>query len=282
MHASCEPSYGHGLSRFREIPPSLKHEIKVAGLESSRALFQARPRDITRMYVIERMQDEVADILEWCERHDVPWYQVTIEELADFTDTMHHDGVCLVARKKPPMIASNFASVAHKHAGPLALVLLDGVKNPNNVGAVARTCAYFGVRHLLTFGESPGFSQAAVRVAQGATESVEHVPLRDLSRDLSSITDQDLVLVTTSSHGTANLGEVVLPQRAIFCVGGENAGVSEELMKRAKVHLTIPGVGSTESLNLAQATAILLWEHFRAHKQGAAKPAPHATSKKRR
>jgi TrmH RNA methyltransferase len=270
------------VGRFREIPPSLKHEIKVAGLESCRALFKARPRDITRVYVIERMQRDIGDILEWCERQDVPWYEVSIEELAEFTETMRHDGVCLVARKKQPMMASNLGAVLGRNRGPLGLVLLDGVKNPNNVGAVARTCAYFGVEYLLTAGESPGFSQAAVRVAQGATETVEHVPLRDVGRDLSAVTDHDVALVTTSSHGEARLGEVSLPPRVLFCMGGENAGVSGELVKRAKLHLTIPGVGKSESLNLAQATAILLWEHFRAHRPAAAKPAPQATSKRRR
>ena len=132
------------MPRFREIPPSLKHEIKVAGLESARALFASRPRDITRVYVIERMQREVSDILAWCDAEDVPWYEVTIEELAAFTETMRHDGVCLVARKKQPLMAANLASRLVRHRGPLAMVLLDGVKNPNNVGAVARACAYFG------------------------------------------------------------------------------------------------------------------------------------------
>ena len=270
------------MPRFREIPPSLKHEIKVAGLESAKALFASRPRDITRVYVIERMQREVDEILTWCDAHDVPWYDVTIEELAAFTETMRHDGVCLVARKKQPLMAANLASRLVRHRGPLAMVLLDGVKNPNNVGAVARACAYFGASHLLTAGESPGFSQAAVRVAQGATESVEHVPLRDLGRDLSSITDHDIAVVTTSSHGEARLGEVALPPRVLFCMGGENAGVSEQLVKRAVLHLTIPGAGTTESLNLAQATSILLWEHFRAHRPAPAKAAPPPTSSKRR
>jgi len=267
---------------FREIPPSLKHEIKVAGLESAKALFASRPRDITRVYVIERMQDELGDILAWCERHEVPWYEVTIDELAAFTETMRHDGVCLVARKKQPMMAANLASQLTRQRGPLAMVLLDGVKNPNNIGAVARACAYFGVRHLLTVGESPGFSQAAVRVAQGATEAVEHVPLRDAGRDMSAITGNDIALVTTSSHGEALLGEVTLPPRVLFCMGGENAGVSEQLVKRAALHLTIPGAGSTESLNLAQATSILLWEYFRAHPPARAKTAPPPTSSKRR
>lgn len=270
------------MGRFREIPPSLKHEVKVAGLESCRALFTARPHDITRVYVIDRMQDEVEDILEWCDEHEVPWYDVSIEELAQFTETMRHDGVCLVARKKQPMMAANLASRLVRERGPLAMVLLDGVKNPNNIGAVARTCAYFGSRYLLTLGESPGFSQAAMRVAQGATESVEHVPLRDMGRDLSAITGNELVLVTTSSHGEARLGDVQLPARAIFCIGGENEGVSEQLVKRAALHVTIPGAGGNESLNLAQAAAILLWEHFRAHRAKDAKPAPGATSKKRR
>ena len=106
--------------------------------------------------------------------------------------------------------------------------------------------------------------------------------MRDLGRDLSAITDNDIVVVTTSSHGKALLGEVALTTRVLFCMGGENAGVSDQLVKRAALHLTIPGAGSTESLNLAQATSILLWEHFRAHKPQAPKAAPPPTSNKRR
>lgn len=269
------------VARSREIPPSLKGELKVAGLESCRALFATRARDIARVYVIDRIQSEVHDILAWCDRHDIEWYEVTLDELAQFTETMHHDGICMVARRKPlaqPAVVSSYLS---QNAGPTALVLLDGVKNPNNVGAVARTCAYFGVRYLLAAGESAGFSQAAVRVAQGATEAVDLVQLQSAAA-LSFIMSKDIVLVTTTSHGTARLDTTPLPGRAIFCFGGENSGVSPEIAKLAKTHITIPGVGGVESLNLAQAAAILLWEHWRTHRAGEARPAPRPTSSKRR
>ncbi len=268
-----------GVTRFREIPPSLRGEIKVAGLESVRALFSARPRDITRVYVIERMQQEIRDILAWCERNDIEWYEVTVEELAAFAETMHHDGMCIVARKKAPTTLSIVDRWAETTRGAAALVLLDGVKNPNNLGAVARTCAYFGVPYLLAAGDSAGYSQAAVRVAQGATETVNLVQVTHV-RALSSL--KDFTLVTSTSHDGARLDTTPLPARSIVCLGGENAGISPEIAALDKAHITIPGAGGIESLNLAQATALLLWEHWRVHRTGDSKPAPQSTAAKKR
>ena len=268
--------------RHREIPPSLRHEIKVAGLESCRALFAARPRDITRVYVIERMERTIEDVLTYCDRNDIEWYTVTIEELAAFTETMHHDGVCIVARKKRDSALTDIERWLHDRSRPAALILLDGVKNPNNVGAVARTCAYFGVPYLAATADTAAFSQAAVRVAQGATETVSYVPLHDPSSALASIAKHDVAIVTTSSHDGVSLADAVLPKRAIICLGSENAGVSAAIDQRATMRVLIPGVGGVESLNLAQAAAILLWEHWRTHRPGDARPAPKPTASPKR
>ncbi|MBC7792922.1 MAG: hypothetical protein H7Z43_04390 [Clostridia bacterium] len=262
----------------RDIPPSLRHEIKVSGLESCRALYASRPGDITRIYVIDRMERNLQDVLTWAERNDVESYTVTIDELSAFTETVHHDGVCFVARKKRDSAIADIEHWLADRSRSAALMLLDGVKNPNNVGAVARSCAFFGVPYLAATPNTAMFSQAAVRVAQGATEAVGYIPLKSTSSALAIFSKLGITLVTTSSHGGTPLHETPLPARSIICLGSENAGVSAEIEKAAIVRVTIPGAGRLESLNLAQAASILLWEHWRVHRANESRPAPRATS----
>ena len=262
----------------REIPPSLRHEIKVSGLESCRALYASRPRDITRIYVIDRMERDLQDVLTWAERNDVEWYTVTIHEISAFTETVHHDGVCFVAAKKRDSAIADIERWLADRSRPAALMLLDGVKNPNNVGAVARTCAFFGVPYLAATPDTAMFSQAAVRVAQGATEAVGYVALKNTSSALAAFAKLDITLVTTSSHGGTPLHKTPLPARSVICLGSENAGVSSEIEKAATIRVNIPGAGGLESLNLAQAASVLLWEHWRVHRANESRPAPKATS----
>jgi TrmH RNA methyltransferase len=148
-------------------------------------------------------------------------------------------------------------------SGPRCLVLLEGVTNPHNLGAIARVAAHFGVHGILVSGDAPTLSAAVHRTAEGGLEHIPVVRVGDPVAALALLREAGYVGIATSSHTGDTLGRVSLPEKALFLLGSERDGLSDRLLEAAGLCLRIPGTGAVESLNVATATAVLLAEYRR-------------------
>jgi TrmH family RNA methyltransferase len=141
-------------------------------------------------------------------------------------------------------------------------LLLDRVQDPGNVGALMRTCAAAGIRRvLLSEGCAAAWSPKVLRSAQGAHFAMalhEHVALEQ------AVTRLAVPLVATALHDAVSLYEAELPARCAWVFGHEGQGVSPVLLDAAALRVRIPhDAEAVESLNVAAATAICLFEHRR-------------------
>lgn len=238
-------------------------ELKVSGLNACRALFRARPDDIRKVFVTDEVIPSVGDLLKWCAQQRIAYKVVGKDDLLALTDTPHHDGICLLARLLPTPSFDDVLRAVDSDDAPL--VLLEDVKNPHNLGAILRVCAHFGVRFVLAAGETPELSPAAMRTAEGGAEHVRVVHVGDGKTALHRLKDQGFAIVATSSHVDDTLVDARLPARAVLLFGSESSGLSRALSSLADAHVQIPGSGALESLNVACASSVLLWEHWRVH-----------------
>lgn len=141
-----------------------------------------------------------------------------------------------------------------------ASVVLDRLQDAGNVGAILRSAAAFGVRQVLALkGTAALWSPKVVRAGQGA-----HFGLRLVeglaAADLAALA---VPLIATSSHTEHVLHCVALPSPCAWVMGHEGQGVSPELMARCALTVGIPQPGGEESLNVAAAAAICLYESER-------------------
>jgi TrmH family RNA methyltransferase len=140
-------------------------------------------------------------------------------------------------------------------------VLLDGIQDAGNVGAILRSAAAFGVRDvLLGAGCADPWSPKVLRAAMGA-----HFSLRiSLSRSpLADIARFHGVVACTVPRGGVPIGDADLKGRVLWLFGSEGKGIRRELAMRADVRVTIPMPGAAESLNVAAAAAICFYEKSR-------------------
>lgn len=141
-----------------------------------------------------------------------------------------------------------------------ASVVLDRLQDAGNVGAILRSAAAFGVRQVLALkGTAALWSPKVLRAGQGA-----HFGLRLIE----GLTADDLAalavpMVATSSHTEHVLHQVALPSPCAWVMGHEGQGVSPALMARCALTVGIPQPGGEESLNVAAAAAICLYESER-------------------
>ncbi len=140
-------------------------------------------------------------------------------------------------------------------------VLLDRVQDPGNVGSILRSASALGVRQVWTTpGTASLWSPKVLRAGMGA-----HFGL-SLSEgvDVAALAGGPALWVATSSHARAVLGDVPLPHPLVWVMGHEGQGVAPEILKHCGLTVRIPQPGGEESLNVAAAAAICLYESARA------------------
>lgn len=138
-----------------------------------------------------------------------------------------------------------------------ASVVLDRLQDAGNVGAILRSAAAFGVRQVLALkGTAALWSPKVLRAGMGAhfgLQLIEGLAIEDLDA-------LRVPLVATSSHAPAPLHQVALPRPCAWVMGHEGQGVSDELLARCPLTVSIPQPGGEESLNVAAAAAVCLYE----------------------
>jgi len=141
-----------------------------------------------------------------------------------------------------------------------ASVVLDRLQDAGNVGSVLRSAAAFGVQQVLALkGTAALWSPKVLRAGMGA-----HFGLRLIEGlDEAALQGLTVPLVATSSHGGDLLPHARLPQPCAWVLGHEGQGVSESLLARCALQVRIPQPGGEESLNVAAAAAVCLYESAR-------------------
>jgi len=160
----------------------------------------------------------------------------------------------IVEADTPQGVAAEIAIPAGKKVdGPA--VFLEGVQDPANVGAIMRSAAAFGiVRVVLDQACADPWSPRALRAGMGGHFALDIVETKDLGAEIDRF--KGTVAVTVPRDGVA-------PTAAdAWVFGAEGRGLSEDTMRRAHLRVTIPMVPGTESLNVAAAAAICLYQSF--------------------
>jgi TrmH family RNA methyltransferase len=160
----------------------------------------------------------------------------------------------------PPGIAAEIEvpRSSGKASGPA--VFLEGVQDPANVGAILRSAAAFGVGEVLV--DRACADPWSSKVLRGAMGAHFKLALRQVADLAKSVADFQGTTVCTVSSGGTPLTEIPFGERVGWIFGSEGRGVSESVRGRAKVRATIPMAAGTESLNVAAAAAICLYQGY--------------------
>ncbi len=141
-----------------------------------------------------------------------------------------------------------------------ATVVLDRLQDAGNVGSILRSAAAFGFVQVLALkGTAALWSPKVLRAGMGA-----HFALRLVEGgDAGDLDQLALPLLATSSHGGGDLTRAALPWPCGWLLGHEGQGLGDKLLQRATMRLAIPQPGGEESLNVAAAAAVCLYESAR-------------------
>jgi RNA methyltransferase, TrmH family len=241
-----------------------RDEHPICGLAAVRARFQRDAGSIVRLFFDAPTARRVGVMCRALAAARKVYRCVEPAELERVAGTVHHGGIVAVVRADAPRTPSP-GEVERWIRQREPVLLLDGVGNAHNLGALARTAAFFGVAHLVLAegGASARPGEAAYRVAEGGLEQLAVWRVADLAAFIGTLRAGGMEVV-----GAATRGGAVDPPgggkegaRALV-LGNEEHGLSDTVAAACSRRVTIPGAGRVESLNVSAAGAILLWELF--------------------
>ncbi len=239
-------------------------EQKICGFHACQGVFERRPDDIIRVYLTEDRTRHVSAMLKWCAAQRRAYNVVAAENLERLSGSSHHEGIMILARKPQGLDDAALLRGVRDQSLTGPFLYLDGLQNPHNLGALLRTAAHFGVSAILgAAGDLPEVSAATARVAEGGAEHVAVIGLHSPEETLAALKECGFVVLATSSHQGRPIYKETLTARTVFVLGGEQNGVSGDLLQAADRCLLIPGTDLVESLNVSVAGAVLLSELYR-------------------
>ncbi len=175
-----------------------------------------------------------------------------------------HQGVLAEVGPFPYVEAEDIVSLALRARGAAFLVILDGIQDPQNLGAILRTAEAAGVHGLiLPRDRATGVTPTAVRASAGATEHLPVARVTNLAAFLEWVKGQGLWVVGADPTGEALLYTVDLKEPLALVIGAEGRGLRPLVKSRCDLQVRIPLSGRVASLNASCAAAVCIFEVIR-------------------
>jgi TrmH family RNA methyltransferase len=199
-----------------------------------------------------RHHPEVSGILERCLSMDVECIQLPDALFSPLSQV--EQGVALLFMVPVPVAQTTVAP-------DTPTVLLDKLQDPGNLGSILRSAAAAGIRQVICGeGTAAAWSPKVLRAGMGAHFVLDVIEQADLGQWMASAT---VPVYATSSHATVSIYDMPLRAPCAWLFGHEGAGVSPELLSRVTTVLAIPQQAGVESMNVAAAAAVCLFEQRR-------------------
>ena len=251
---------------------SQKKELAVCGFEAVKALAKENPEKIRRFYYTEERMNSFGDLCRFLAKHRVPYNKVKDDkELEKLCGSVHHQGVVAMIEQPEILPLDSDITDSWVRQNESAL-LLDRVGNANNLGAIVRSAAFFGVKNIvIPLDEAQSsVTTSSYRVAQGGMEYVNVYSIKSISKLLMALKGKMLRLGTdvNASVPVEKIRDLRKGKPVIIVLGNEEHGISKEVKQNCDELIIIPFAGEgkkvgerpIESLNVAQAAAIVLYE----------------------
>ena len=186
-------------------------------------------------------------------------------QLDRLANTRDHQGVVAIAAARAAVTLEEVIAGANRSKSQRGLlVLLDGVEDPHNLGAIIRTALAAGV-HGVVIPErrAAGLTDAVARASAGALAHLPVARVTNLSRAMEDLKEAGYWLVGLDEAAGKSYMDVDYTSPTGIVMGGEGSGLHELTRKRCDFVVSLPTTGPVKSLNVSVATGVVLFEAVR-------------------
>ncbi len=255
-----------------------KNELAVCGFAAVKTLEKVHWEKIQRLYFTKERAPLFGGLCKKLAANKKPYNQVeNPEELEKLCGSVHHQGVvAMIEQPQIPPLNTNITAdwVSNNESA----ILLDRVGNANNLGAIVRSAAFFGIKNIvIPLDEAQSsITTSSYRVAEGGMEFVNIYSIRSITKLLVGMKDRMVRIGTAldAKNDISCLKQHCKGKGAIVVLGNEENGISDIVRSNCDHLVIIPYTGvnagtdgpRVDSLNVAQASAVIMYELSRAAK----------------
>lgn len=242
----------------------MKETGYIYGVHAVSEVLARSPKRVRTLYVAKEREGEMKVA---AKKAGLPYIPLPSHVEREVEGENHQGVVALVEVPEPVSLGEFLDSVTV--SSNTALVILGGIQDPHNVGAIIRSCAGFGISGVLV----PERRQAPItgtvaKVSAGTVFSVPLVSISNINQTIALLKEKGFWI-----YGLAGEGQNPLPQEkfdapAVFVVGSEGDGLREKTREHCDIVLSIPMHPRCESLNASASVAVVL-SHWSAQHPGA-------------
>jgi 23S rRNA (guanosine2251-2'-O)-methyltransferase len=242
------------------IAPASKNKNIIIGRQPLIEAFQAG-RAIDKILLLKTAAGEIVDeIKQLAKSNNVPIQFVPIEKLNALSKANHQGIIAFTALVNYLQLQEVIDFVVSNKQTPL-FILLDGVTDVRNIGAIARTAVCTGVQALIIPDKGVGaLNEEAMKSSAGALEHIHICRVNSLMKAVDELHLNGIKVYASEMTANKVLHEITFNEPCAFIMGNEEKGVFPALMKICDATFKIPMAGKFESLNVSVAAGMILYE----------------------
>ncbi len=215
---------------------------------------------VRRLFVADgRRSGRIAQAVRLAESQGIPVETLPLPQLDEKAAGARHQN--LVAEVVPTLLLSLEDMIERQPEAALPILLLDGVQDPRNFGAILRSAAALGAGGVVWPKDgAAALTPAVAKAASGALEVLPLARVTNLARSVSTLKEAGYWALAADARGEKTLGADEFPRPCALVVGAEGRGVRRLVLEKCDMRVRIPiEAGAVSSLNASVAAAILLY-----------------------
>ena len=197
-------------------------------------------------------------IRHWAQHYNVPISKVPQEKLNQLSGNKAHQGVAAYISPVRYLDLHDFLKDHKKET--MKLLLLDGVQDVRNIGAIARSAKVFGVDALVLSAKNSGrMSEDTVKASAGAILSLPIIRVSSALTGVEHLQKHGITTIASDLQADQTLSNLKFPKKFAIIIGAEDAGVDQNILRIVDTRFKISQAADFDSLNASVATGIILY-----------------------
>jgi 23S rRNA (guanosine2251-2'-O)-methyltransferase len=232
----------------------------IFGIHAVEEALAARGRGFEYVAVAAGRGDaRLQKITQLCRNAGVPVRAMPRDQLTRLANTASHQGVVAVTAEKK---YGEFEDLLKNKQGEQSfLLILDGVEDPHNLGAIIRTAEGAGVDGIvIPERRAAGVTAAVVKASAGASEYMPIAKVTNISRAIEEIKSHNIWTVGLDERGQQNYDKLDYKMDCALVLGAEGHGLHQHVREKCDFLVSIPMLGKIASLNVSVAAGIVMYE----------------------
>ncbi len=244
----------------KEKPPAGPSPSVIYGAIPVLEALRADVRRIDKVLIAEGVREHrLSEIIELCRKRSIAWNRVPRETLAGHIEAgANHQGVLAFTA------AAGYADtdeILDANGGVPLIVILDGVEDPRNLGAILRVAECAGVDGVvIPERRAVGLNETVAKSSAGAIEHVKVAKAVNLNRLIEDLKKRNIWVVGTAADAETDYVDWDWTRPSALVLGGEGGGLHRLVAENCDVLVKIPMYGKIDSLNVSVAAGVILFE----------------------